>query len=683
MSDRAYGKVLAQQKTLTGSSFNNQLLQRTCACGQHTISGGECSTCHNERSTSLHSHRAFSSSVASTPTQDNASPVSSDSDGAYFGHDFSQIPVSSSRPSMLQTKLTGHQLAPMTIPPIVHSVLNSPSQPLDTDTRTFMEPRFRHDFSQVRLHTDGNAAASAQAINALAYTVGRDVVFGRGQYAPQTMAGRSLMAHELTHVVQQKLSGNNRTQQKLAINSPNDTTEIEAEHAATAITSGTSKISASFTPSLPFIQRACGPTIGTPVSCTPKDHGKFLDGFPIVKFKIECDEFAPGEDKALLSFAQLLPTAVTMEIHGFASVDGPPTFNENLACSRALATQSLLTSGAGIASPRITDIINHGPTPGPAAERRSVVIRTSVSLSQLTDLLAKDLQTLIDGATWKEIRKRVYPKESAAGIQRAKDRKAGKLPDLTGLGRISTLDHFAQAVHSIQARWASLSSPDDRVKEIGKAANVELTAAEVPEFLVVDKESMEFKGFFRPSDWKFVISTALVNTSSLSNDDAAEVANTTLHESRHAEQNFLAARFSAGVNNKNSAAIVIEQGIPKVIADKAVAKKMDATTDPTVAALGKEMYQANVTDAAKNQAISNDDGLEDLAKIRKEAEIALHNLKARATMQTIAAALTKRDALRRQITVVEQKYTLYRNIPYEADAHEVGDAAEQAFKGWP
>ncbi len=90
------------------------------------------------------------------------------------------------------------------VPPIVHDVLSSPGQPLDAGTRAFMEPRFGHDFSQVRVHTDGQAAESAQAVNALAYTVGRDVVFGNGQYVPGTTEGKSLLAHELTHVVQQR-----------------------------------------------------------------------------------------------------------------------------------------------------------------------------------------------------------------------------------------------------------------------------------------------------------------------------------------------------------------------------------------------------------------------------------------------------------------------------------------------
>jgi hypothetical protein len=91
-------------------------------------------------------------------------------------------------------------------PPIVHEVLRSPGQPLDPATRTFMEPRFGHDFSKVRVHTDARAAEAALSIDARAFTSDRGIVFGAGEYAPQTLSGRRLVAHELTHVVQQKTS---------------------------------------------------------------------------------------------------------------------------------------------------------------------------------------------------------------------------------------------------------------------------------------------------------------------------------------------------------------------------------------------------------------------------------------------------------------------------------------------
>ena len=99
-------------------------------------------------------------------------------------------------------------------PPIVHDVLRSSGQPLDNSTRAFMEPRFNQDFSHVRVHTDAKAAESAHAVNALAYTVGRDIVMRREEYAPTTTAGKRLLAHELAHVVQQ---GGSQRLQKLQV----------------------------------------------------------------------------------------------------------------------------------------------------------------------------------------------------------------------------------------------------------------------------------------------------------------------------------------------------------------------------------------------------------------------------------------------------------------------------------
>ena len=128
--------------------------------------------------------------------------------------------------------------SPPTVPPIVHNVLSSPGQPLDTGTRAFMEPRFGHDFSQVRVHTDTRAAESARAVNALAYTVGRDVVFGRGQYEPKALAGKRLLAHELTHVVQQEHSMSPLAVSPVAITDSNGLPEQEAAVVAAQVVNG-------------------------------------------------------------------------------------------------------------------------------------------------------------------------------------------------------------------------------------------------------------------------------------------------------------------------------------------------------------------------------------------------------------------------------------------------------------
>jgi hypothetical protein len=109
----------------------------------------------------------------------------------------------------IQTKRASpSEIGDMTAQPIVHDVLRSSAQPLDSSTRGFMESRFGHDFTSVRVHSDGEAAEAARAVQAQAYTVGSNIVFGSGQYAPATAQGKKLLAHELMHVVQQRRSPN-------------------------------------------------------------------------------------------------------------------------------------------------------------------------------------------------------------------------------------------------------------------------------------------------------------------------------------------------------------------------------------------------------------------------------------------------------------------------------------------
>jgi Domain of unknown function (DUF4157) len=115
---------------------------------------------------------------------------------------------------MLQMKAISNSITPLQrsstvpnqsaeVPEIVNDVLRSPGQPLDSATRALMEPRFGNDFSQVRVHTGEDADRSARDVNAHAYTVGHNIVFGAGRFAPGTMEGRRLIAHELTHTLQQ------------------------------------------------------------------------------------------------------------------------------------------------------------------------------------------------------------------------------------------------------------------------------------------------------------------------------------------------------------------------------------------------------------------------------------------------------------------------------------------------
>jgi hypothetical protein len=184
--------LIASWQTTTVSPLAlaySAVLQRKCSCGQHTAAGGECAECRQKREGML--QRA---AINSAPTN--------------------------------------------RVPPIVHDVLNSPGQPLDAQTRGFMEPRFGHDFSQVRVHSDARATESAQAVNALAYTVGRDVVFGKGEYEPGTSEGRRLLAHELTHVVQQ--GGREHYSAESLVGFPTDVFEREAESITNMVSAGKS-----------------------------------------------------------------------------------------------------------------------------------------------------------------------------------------------------------------------------------------------------------------------------------------------------------------------------------------------------------------------------------------------------------------------------------------------------------
>src|SRR5438874_2432457 len=99
-------------------------------------------------------------------------------------------------------------------PASVHAALRSPGQPLDAASRAYFEPRFGQEFGNVRVHTGMSAARSAREVSAHAYTVGQNIVFAAGRFAPSTQTGRRPIAHELTHVVQQ--TGGNRTRSDTA-----------------------------------------------------------------------------------------------------------------------------------------------------------------------------------------------------------------------------------------------------------------------------------------------------------------------------------------------------------------------------------------------------------------------------------------------------------------------------------
>jgi hypothetical protein len=168
--------------------------------------------------------------------QSDSSPVPS-----HFAHDFSLLPVhspSAKTETLLQRQTAGNANV-SSAPPIVHQVLQSSGKPLDAKTRAFIEPRFGHDFGHVRVHADSQAAQSAQAVGASAYTVGRDIVFAHGQFAPHSVSGQRLLAHELAHTIQQ--SGAASTGGELRVGPQNDPFEREAERISSSVSSTSNK----------------------------------------------------------------------------------------------------------------------------------------------------------------------------------------------------------------------------------------------------------------------------------------------------------------------------------------------------------------------------------------------------------------------------------------------------------
>ena len=120
-----------------------------------------------------------------------------------------------------QMKNEGSTMGPMAAPSSVNRVISSRGQPLDRDTREFMESRFGSGFGNIQIHNDESAHKSSAAINALAYTHENHIAFGEGKYQPNTYAGKKLLAHELAHVKQQQAgSGGKNVVQKADLTSP-------------------------------------------------------------------------------------------------------------------------------------------------------------------------------------------------------------------------------------------------------------------------------------------------------------------------------------------------------------------------------------------------------------------------------------------------------------------------------
>ena len=151
---------------------------------------------------------------------------------------------------------------PRGVPELIENALRSPSGRLDPATRGFMEPAFQHDFRGVKIHADGHAARSARAVDAHAYTVGDHIVFDAGRYAPSARDGRTLLAHELAHVVQNARAGGAGPAAEGAVSRPSDAAEREAAGTADRVVDGEAMVGVSQRPQA-ALQRASGAGLKT------------------------------------------------------------------------------------------------------------------------------------------------------------------------------------------------------------------------------------------------------------------------------------------------------------------------------------------------------------------------------------------------------------------------------------
>ena len=316
-------------------------LQRKCASGRSAREGGECGECSKEGL-----HRA-SRAPGKTGRQDHGEA-----------------------------------------PPIVHEALRSPGEPLDAAPRAFMESRFKHDFSRVRVHRDAKAAASARAVNALAYTVGSDVVFGSGQPPFGSSAGQELLAHELAHVVQQKRTealGNEQLRVEAA--------DTPAEREATMF-SGSALDDESAPASRPS-PRAHGRSLQRQLKDGDVESGgdkgallweSFKQSVTLDRFDLDKAALKPEHIEKLKEFKDRFRTLLGRHADSYISVightdaTGTEQHNEALGQARADAVTTELTSGDNALPAEIVHTGSLGesmlavPAKGPEPRNRRVDI---------------------------------------------------------------------------------------------------------------------------------------------------------------------------------------------------------------------------------------------------------------------------------------------------------------------
>src|SRR3546814_595736 len=289
-------------------------------------------------------------SMKKTATQTSKScvPAPRESGKPFFGQSIAhpRVPAIQPKPTVNAPGSAGSAVSPGFESSLRSA--RSAGRPLPRDTRHFMESRFGTNFSSVNIHTDSKAVQLSRNVNARAFTHGNDIYFSEGEFAPQTQGGKHLLAHELTHVVQQNSSGT------------------------------------------PALQRSCGTSdIGDPRAQCLGQSG-LIAGHRFL-FQVNCDQLRddtdPSQELALRSFiAGAITNGDRINIHGFASEDGGSEYNDKLSCARAVRARDIIENELSIQGiSATTAVFRHGEVPGDHERYRAAVLEVESDTSYSED----------------------------------------------------------------------------------------------------------------------------------------------------------------------------------------------------------------------------------------------------------------------------------------------------------
>jgi hypothetical protein len=322
------------------------------------------------------------------------------------------------------------------------------------------------------------------------------------------------------------------------------------------------------------------------------------------------------------------------------------------------------------------------PLDGAAARRGAKPDPVKKAALEVAEHAAKEVAE----STREKVRDRLYAEISAPNKVIARERRAKQRPDLTGLGAVSQIDDLVARFRVIMASsWGTLKTGPERANAMLVLAEDKLMSLGVPQFSPFDLKDMQPKGAFSSEAWRFVFQKKMMETTAPTQDEQADLINMVAHESRHAEQAYLAARIAAGKGMKPAeiaAAVHISPRVAALAHDRKITAK--TATGPELA-FANAMFEAEATHRTKNLDI------EAVVATRRN-ELNAANARCAACVATLRAhpnttnmleTVQAREEMRAAVAAYSKAYRDYRNIPFEADAHQVGDTAALAFRENP